>query len=92
MRRLFYVALTRAEQHLYISYFAYKPDGKEAEPSMFIHEILQYHPLPIEKIIIPQEQLMDFEMLHFLTQKPEIEKAEEDFITQLLERFSMNEQ
>lgn len=90
LRRLFYVALTRAEQHLYISYFVYKADGKEAEPSMFIHEILQSHPLPIEKIIIPQEQVMDFEMLHFITQKPEIEKAEEDFITQLLEKFSMN--
>ncbi|MDB5198399.1 MAG: ATP-dependent helicase [Chitinophagaceae bacterium] len=90
LRRLFYVALTRAEQHLYISYFNYKADGKEAEPSMFIHEILQSHPLVIEKIIVPQEQVMEFEMLHFITQKPEIEKAEEDFISILLERFSMN--
>jgi DNA helicase-2/ATP-dependent DNA helicase PcrA len=90
LRRLFYVAVTRAEQHLFISFFNYKPDGKEAEPSMFIHEILQSHPLPVEKVIVPQEQVMDFEMLHFITQKPEIEKAEEDFISQLLERFSMN--
>jgi DNA helicase-2/ATP-dependent DNA helicase PcrA len=57
---------------------------------MFIHEILQSHPLPIENIIIPQDQLMDFEMLHFQAQKPEIEKAEEDFISLLLEKFSMN--
>jgi DNA helicase-2/ATP-dependent DNA helicase PcrA len=90
LRRLFYVALTRAEQHLYISYFNYKADGKEAEPSMFIHEILQSHPLSIEKIEVPQEDAMEFEMLHFSTQKPEIEKAEEDFISMLLERFSMN--
>ncbi|MDB5226962.1 MAG: ATP-dependent helicase, partial [Bacteroidota bacterium] len=90
LRRLFYVALTRAEQHLYISYFNYKADGKEAEPSVFIHEILQSLPLPIEKIIVPQEQTMEFEMLHFITQKPEIEKAEEDFISTLLERFVMN--
>jgi DNA helicase-2/ATP-dependent DNA helicase PcrA len=90
LRRLFYVALTRAEQHLYISYFNYKADGKEAEPSMFIHEILQAHPLPVEKIIVPQEQAMEFEMLHFKTQKPEIEKAEDDFISRLLERFTMN--
>jgi len=90
LRRLFYVALTRAEQYLYISYFNYKPDGKEAEPSMFIHEILQSHPLPIEKMIIPQDEVMEFEMLHFITQKPEIEKAEEDFISRLLEKFTMN--
>ena len=90
LRRLFYVALTRAEQHLYISYFNYRADGKEAEPSMFIHEILQSHPLVTEKIEVPQEEVGEFEMLHFSTQKPEIEKAEEDFIGMLLERFSMN--
>ncbi|MEJ7822999.1 MAG: ATP-dependent DNA helicase, partial [Chitinophagaceae bacterium] len=90
LRRLFYVALTRAEQHLYISYFIFRADGKEVEPSMFIHEILQTHPLPIDKIIVPQQQTTEFEMLHFTTQKPEIEKAEEDFISRLLEKFSMN--
>ena len=90
LRRLFYVALTRAEQHLYISYFIFRADGKEVEPSMFIHEILQAHPLPIDKIIVPQQQATEFEMLHFTTQKPEIEKAEEDFISRLLEKFSMN--
>ncbi|HEV8079598.1 MAG TPA: ATP-dependent DNA helicase [Chitinophagaceae bacterium] len=90
LRRLFYVALTRAEQYLNISYFVYRADGKEVEPSMFIHEILQAHPIPIEKIVLPQEQVMEFEMLHFITQKPEIEKAEEDFIGRLLEKFSMN--
>jgi DNA helicase-2/ATP-dependent DNA helicase PcrA len=90
LRRLFYVALTRAEQHLYISYFNYKADGKEVEPSMFIHEILESHPLPVEKIVVPQEQTMEFEMLHFVTQKPEIEKSEEDFISLLLDKFTMN--
>ena len=41
LRRLFYVALTRAEKHLYISYAKFKNDGKEMEPSMFIAEILE---------------------------------------------------
>ncbi|MGH2552651.1 MAG: ATP-dependent helicase, partial [Chitinophagaceae bacterium] len=36
LRRLFYVALTRAEEHLYISYSKFKNDGKELEPSMFL--------------------------------------------------------
>ena len=52
LRRLFYVAITRAEQHLYISYSKFKNDGKELEPSMFIAEIQDEHQLPIEKIII----------------------------------------
>ena len=33
---------------------------------------------------------MEFEMLHFISQTPEIEKSEEDFISSLLERFVMN--
>jgi DNA helicase-2/ATP-dependent DNA helicase PcrA len=90
LRRLFYVALTRAETHLYISYAKNKNDGKEMEPSMFIAEILEEHNLPIEKIILTAEQLMDFDLLHFTPQAPEIEKAEEDFITGLLGQFVMN--
>jgi len=43
LRRLFYVALTRAEQHLFVSYYRFKNDGKETEPSMFIAEA---NPIP----------------------------------------------
>ena len=90
LRRLFYVALTRAEVHLYISYAKYKADGKEMEPSMFIAEILEQHILPVQKVALSEEQLMDFELLQFTAQAPEIEKTEHDFITPLLEKFVMN--
>ena len=52
---------------------------------MFIAEILEEHYLPIEKIIISTEELIDFELLHFSAQAPEIEKAEEDFVNDLEE-------
>ena len=52
LRRLFYVALTRAEQHLSISYCRFKNDGKELEPSMFIAEILDEQQLQVEKILL----------------------------------------
>ena len=52
LRRLFYVALTRAEIHLIISYAKYKTDGKEMEPSMFIAEILEQHLMPVEKVAL----------------------------------------
>ncbi len=90
LRRLFYVALTRAEKHLYISYAKFKNDGKELEPSMFIAEIQEVHELPVEKIVLTEEQQMEFEMLHFTAQAPEIEQAEEDFISGILEKFVMN--
>ena len=90
LRRLFYVALTRAEKHLYISYAKFRNDGKELEPSMFIAEILEEHDLPVEKIALTEEQQMEFELLHFTAQAPEIEQAEEDFISSILEKFVMN--
>ncbi|MES2430079.1 MAG: ATP-dependent DNA helicase [Bacteroidota bacterium] len=90
LRRLFYVALTRAETNLSISYAKFKDDGKEIEPSMFIAEILEQHLIPVEKIILPIEQKTEFELLHFTAQAPEIEQAEEDFIENLLSKFVMN--
>lgn len=91
LRRLFYVALTRAEQHLFISYSKYKNDGKELEPSMFIAEIQDKQELPTEKIILDKDVVDSFSSLHFDTLlKPEIEKIEEEFISRLLEKFVMN--
>lgn len=90
LRRLFFVALTRAEQYLYISYINFKPDGKEAEPSMFIQEILQEHPLTVDPITVSREELTEFEILQFQPVIPEIGKAEEDLVSMLLEKFVMN--
>ncbi len=91
LRRLFYVALTRAEQHLQVSYSHFKDDGKELEPSMFIAEIQDEHLLKTEKVILSQELLSDFQVLLFTNATaPEIEKQEEDLIGRLLEKFTMN--
>ena len=90
LRRLFYVALTRAEKYLHISYAKYKNDGKEMEPSMFIAEILEQHDLPVAIKTLSDEEMMQFQLLHFTAQAPEIEKTEEDFITGILEKFVMN--
>ncbi|MFI5164978.1 MAG: 3'-5' exonuclease, partial [Bacteroidia bacterium] len=65
LRRLFYVAITRTQLHLHISYSRFKNDGKELEPSMFIAEILDQQPLPVEKIFISEEIMSEFAVLHF---------------------------
>ena len=90
LRRLFYVALTRAEKSLEISYFKMKPDGKDAEHSMFIAEMVEANNLGIKTTSLSQQELMEFELLNFIPQAPEIEKTEADFITPLLERYVMN--
>ncbi len=91
LRRLFYVALTRAEQNLFISYCCFKNDGKEQEPSMFIAEILDVHELQTEKIFIDNTTEAEFQILQLQNDhQPEIEKIEEEYINSLLERFVMN--
>jgi len=90
LRRLFYVALTRAEQKLFISYARFRNDGKEMEPSMFIAEILEEHQLLIEKKVLPEEEMMQFQLLQFTASAPEIENAEAGFISDLLDKFVMN--
>ncbi|HZW65846.1 MAG TPA: ATP-dependent DNA helicase, partial [Hanamia sp.] len=90
LRRLFYVALTRAEKYLTISFAKLKPDGKDAEQSMFVAEILEGNDLEIETIKIPDEELMDFEILNYVKRAPEIDKSEQDFISSVLEKFVMN--
>jgi ATP-dependent DNA helicase UvrD/PcrA len=90
LRRLFYVAITRTEKYLSVSYARFKNDGKEMEPSMFIAEILDKHALPVEKIFLTNDALMEFESLQFMETAPEIEKMEEDFLTHILEKFVMS--
>ncbi len=91
LRRLFYVAITRAEQHLYLSYSRFKNDGRETEPSLFIAEILERQDLPVEKMITSAEMLAEFTTLEFTgTGAPEIERMEEEFISRLLDKFVMN--
>ncbi|HET9745925.1 MAG TPA: ATP-dependent DNA helicase [Chitinophagaceae bacterium] len=91
LRRLFYVALTRAEKHLYISYSRFKNDGKDLEPSMFIAEILDRHILHLEKVFIDEEVLSEFSALQFgESEAPEIEQMEKEFIDRLLDKFVMN--
>ena len=91
LRRLFYVALTRAEQHLTISYCGYKNDGKELEPSMFIAEILDQGQMKVEKIFIDENVVAEFSALNFGEPiAPEIEEMEKEFVNRLLEKFVMN--
>ena len=91
LRRLFYVALTRVEHHLTISYPRYRDDGKELEPSVFLAEILETQGLAFEKVTITPEEQAAFDTLPFSEAiAPEIEAAEEDFIGRMLEKFVMN--
>ena len=91
LRRLFYVALTRAEQHLIISYCCYRNDGRELEPSMFISEVADEQQIPVEKVFVNDDIIAEFNALPFGEQlSPQIKELEEEFVSRLLEKFTMN--
>ncbi|HUQ97107.1 MAG TPA: ATP-dependent helicase, partial [Chitinophagaceae bacterium] len=64
LRRLFYVALTRAKKHLYISYSHFTAEGKPLEPSQFLAEIAEEHTLPRKKITLSDDVIAGFSALH----------------------------
>ena len=90
LRRLFYVAITRAETDLQISYKVQDDKGKGKEPSMFVAEIQAAHGIAAEAVEIDEAVKFDFNMLQLLAQKPEISKDEQDFIIPILDKFVMN--
>lgn len=91
LRRLFYVAITRAETHLYISYSKFSNNGKELEPSMFLAEINEEMALDTEIVVLDNEVVWEFTALGFSKgMAPEINKMEEDIITPILDKFVMN--
>ncbi len=90
MRRLFYVAITRAEKQLQISYFKYKDDNKDAEQSLFVAEIIN-EDLKVEEKTLNENAIEEFAILELsTTAKPIIAKLEEDIISRSLEKFAMN--
>ena len=91
LRRLFYVAITRAQIKLFITYAQFTNDGKAIEPSKFIAEILDIHDIPPQKAQVDADAMAEFQVLQFReAAAPEIEKMEKEFIDRILEKFVMN--
>jgi DNA helicase-2/ATP-dependent DNA helicase PcrA len=91
LRRLFYVALTRARRNLYISFPSYANDGKQLEPSMFLAEIREEQPLPYEKIYLEPEVTTTFNVLPFVERiAPEVQHLDDDLVDHMVNSFAMN--
>ena len=91
LRRLFYVSVTRAEKHIYISYPRMKNEGKELMPSSFAEDIRIALNLEAEPINLDDEMKFRFQSLRFgLIRKPVLQQAEKDYIDGILSGFVMN--
>jgi DNA helicase-2/ATP-dependent DNA helicase PcrA len=91
LRRLFYVALTRARKYLHISFANYTNEGKALEPSMFLAEIQQEHELPAEKRFIEEEITTQFSALQFeKTIAPEVQHLDDELVDRIVNGFVMS--
>ncbi len=89
LRRLFFVAATRAEKYLFISYPCFGNDGKGLEPSRFLAELSG--DIKTEEYPVSDDLKLKYSILRYgMIQQPELEKAERDFIESLLANFKMN--
>ena len=91
LRRLFYVALTRAKKELQISFALHKADSKVAEPSQFVIELIEGNEKYIVEKQVDEAIKMEYKLLHIQTTvQPEIGQLENDFINPKVEKFTMN--
>lgn len=91
LRRLFYVAITRAKKYLCISFPDYTNEGKPLEPSMFLAEIEQEHELPAEKLVIEEETRTQFAALQFEKNfAPEVQHLDDELVDRIVNGFVMS--
>jgi DNA helicase-2/ATP-dependent DNA helicase PcrA len=91
LRRLFYVAITRAKKYIQVSYSQFRADGKEAEPSQFIIELLEGDERKIQTKTVTDQIRTTYKFLRLQTApQPEIQQLEADFIGPKVEKFIMN--
>lgn len=90
-RRLFYVAMTRAKNHLTISYLVADDKGKLLVPSVFIGELVEGESIvPMKKTTDKKLSLSYIEMQFHKTAQPKIELLDREFIKKILENYSLS--
>lgn len=90
-RRLFFVAMTRAEEYLHISWSKTDSKLKVSEPSMFIAEIIEKTNWHQQKITLSENDVIDYLQIHLLKDKqPVLPDLEFDFVNKIVDRFEMN--
>ncbi|MBL4754267.1 MAG: ATP-dependent helicase [Flavobacteriales bacterium] len=90
-RRLFYVAMTRAKEHLNISFSKKSQTGKDIEKTLFVAEVLENGNLAIDDQHLSAERLtqLSIESLEERTIPP-VPLLDTNFINKILEKYSMS--
>ena len=93
-RRLFYVGMTRAKEHLNISFSEKTNEGKPLEGTQYIEEIISKTPLAIEKKHLSTEKITEYTALA-LAEKENVSSEnilllKKEFIHSALEEYSLS--
>lgn len=90
-RRLFYVALTRAKKHLFISYHTADNKMNPQEKCRFVAEISAATGIAERKIELADDELVDFhELMLQEPAPPALELIEESWLRKSLENYSLS--
>jgi len=89
-RRLFFVAMTRAERQLTISYAEHRDDGKDLGPSQFVDEILSVHDIKTKKINLLEGVINDFQVHTLLQMNKEAKLIDDELIDRVLEKYVLS--
>jgi len=90
-RRLFYVAVTRAEENLNICVPTYDFNNKEFTRSQFVTELLVSDSIEKEKIELPENAVLDFQL--YIMQDPPVpplELIEKQLIDKFLQKYVLS--
>lgn len=92
LRRLFYVAMTRAKTNLQISYATTDSKGKEIERSMFVGELLSTSNVEVQKESVQDQTVMDFFMLNFKEEDAPVSTDSIDhvWVDSVLEKYTLS--
>ena len=90
LRRMMYVALTRAKKELYVSYFNQDLKEKEVEKSVFLYEIFGDN-ANAESPLVTKEMIFEFEtLMNELDEEVMLQAMEKEFVDKQLSKFEMN--
>jgi DNA helicase-2/ATP-dependent DNA helicase PcrA len=90
LRRLYFVALTRAKKFLQISYYDQDLNEKDMTPSLFVSEIKESENLVTTEKQLSDEEIFDFNILQLMQEKIEPALIEENMLKQRLEKYTMS--
>lgn len=90
-RRLFYVALTRAKEYLYISYPAKDVNEKELVCSRFLVELTQDEKIKTDQVSLSDDAIVQYksDILQF-TEPPVIPLIDPVYLNELLENYQLS--